>query len=110
MDRQQAIARSIVAALDPGDTDGPKNQHSLGRLLSVITAFFTLCSLPLDKIGADKFRNLRKDHWKIDDTTYTRSFEPAGGKRAEEALQTVGDMGYSGSVRWATSPDKSETD
>lgn len=123
--RQVLIARSIIAGIvgkgpGSGSESGGQGSPSLRvRFYSALLAllqFFALYGLPLRKVSESVFRSLR-EAWKFDEEEYVRSFgrqrdsegddgdgeRGEGGMNAEEdeddtVLNTMGDMGYSGSV------------
>lgn len=96
MGRQEAIARSIVLSI-LGSFQNRAN-GGLSYILSLFSVLFSLFQLPFQKIRPADFSNLRRNHWNLDDDAYLDSFRTGDGKKAEEALKPIGDMGYSGSV------------
>jgi len=106
MGRQESIARSISQAVTSANGNGAGNRASgktLGWILTFVSALFSLYQLTLRKIRPAEFGNLRRNHWKVTDDTYIDSFLPReGASKGEEALNAIGDMGFSGSV--STSP------
>ena len=101
MGRQKSIARSVAAPLRPG---GNKRRPSrIGRILAAFAALFSLYQLPLEKVRPEVFEHLRRNCWQVDDGDYAAAFEPSGededGEGSETALHSIGDMGFSGSVR-----------
>lgn len=97
MGRKERIARSAVRAIIK--TNGTKQRpgNPLGILLALFSAFFALYQLVLRKIRPADFANLRRKHWDVSDDDYLASFRPEGGP-SEQALQSIGNMGFSGSV------------
>lgn len=101
MGRQEAVARSVVEAITQ-----PRSGKSkpLGRILTWFSAFFKLYQLPLEKIEPEVFANLRTNHWDIGEDDYLAAFVPqpaenTGATEDELPLGSIGDMGFSGSVR-----------
>ena len=90
----------------------PRRQHLLGRcitrailsverassapLLARIISFFSILQLRLVKLREAVFAGLREEVWQYDDEEYKTSFAVA---HRDGGLKSVGDMGYSGSVR-----------
>jgi len=85
--RTRGITRSILKAIF--SEDSPTTRET--SLLSLILNLFSLFQLVLTRFCGDIFHRLRSEVWEIDDEEYRESFR--GGK-----LNSVGDLGYSGSV------------
>jgi hypothetical protein len=74
------------------------DEHAQPDLLARILAFFSVFQLTLARYRDEVFRKLRNESWGVDEHEYTESFRsPSKGKRTD--LKSVGDLGYSGSVR-----------
>jgi hypothetical protein len=97
MGRPEAIARSIVLALINGTQK--RSRSALAWILAFFSTFFSLYQLQFEKVRPTDFANLRRNHWDVADDAYLDSFRPEGGKKPEESLKAIGDMGFSGSVR-----------
>lgn len=89
--RQSALTKSIQSAL-LHDPDRFK-KSALGRVL----AFFTVRRIKLARHEAHFFEKLRREIWKLDEEEYQASFRSTGG---QPPLAAMGDLGYSGSVRF----------
>ncbi|KAJ4303976.1 hypothetical protein N0V88_001578 [Collariella sp. IMI 366227] len=91
---------------------GRKERIARGRatplaiLLALFSAFFALYQLVLQKIRPADFANLRRKHWDVSDDDYLASFRPEEGEPTEQALQSIGDMGFSGSTFYSTADQK----
>lgn len=91
--RQRLISTSILRAIFHY-----KPAAKPASLLARILAFFSVFYIALSKYRAETFRKLRNDIWEIDEDNYTESFRsPSKSKRTD--LISIGDLGYSGSVR-----------
>lgn len=99
MGRQEYIARSVVRALTNGSGLEKPSQNALAWLLSLFSAFFTLYQLALRKIRPANFSRLRREHWELSDRDYLDSFQTSDSNNKEDVLKSIGDMGFSGSVR-----------
>ncbi|KUI58117.1 Phosphatidylinositol 4-phosphate 5-kinase type-1 beta [Cytospora mali] len=104
MGRQEAIARSIVRAIIKGIQK--KSRSPIAFIIGLFSAIFSFYELPLHKHRPDVFSELCRRYWNLDDEEYVASFRAAEGSRPEEALETMGDMGFSGSTFFATSDGK----
>jgi hypothetical protein len=93
--RQQSISRSILNAIFRAPNH-PDNKPP--TLLARIFAFFSLFQLALARYRPELFKKLRNEVWEIEEDEYKESFrsEKNSGSRG---LVSVGDLGYSGSVR-----------
>lgn len=95
--RQRLISTSILRAIfvtKPVRND----ENAQPGLLARILAFFSFFQLTLARYRDEVFRKLRTESWQIDEHGYTESFRsPSKGKKTD--LKSVGDLGYSGSVR-----------
>ena len=95
--RQRLISTSILRAIfvtKPVRND----ENAQPGLLTRILAFFSFFQLTLARYRDEVFRKLRTESWQIDEHGYTESFRsPSKGKKTD--LKSVGDLGYSGSVR-----------
>lgn len=87
MARRNKVAKSVVYAIIKGD------KQETPSFLSKLVAFFALYRLKLVRFRNDLFQKLRNDTWRIQEDVYEQSF---GG---EDALKSIDDMGFSGSVR-----------
>ena len=87
--RDARISRSILRALFSD------SNHDNRGLLARIFSFFALFQLVLARFCGTAFKCLRKDAWGLDEDEYRESFRMAD-KRGK--LDSVGDLGYSGSV------------
>ena len=96
MGRQEAIARSIILTLVHGTRKRAGNV--LAWVFAFCSAFFSLYQLRFEKVRPTDFANLRRHHWSLSDDDYLDSFRPEKGKKPEEGLKPIGDMGFSGSV------------
>ena len=94
--RQRLVSTSILRAIfKPNNSRDPDKR--LGFLARIL-AFFSVFQLALSRYRASVFRKLRNETWEIEEEEYTESFRsPSHGKRTD--LISVGDLGYSGSVR-----------
>ncbi|KAK4160419.1 hypothetical protein QBC43DRAFT_219921 [Cladorrhinum sp. PSN259] len=108
MGRQERIARSVVRAIVQPSVNGAKkrSRNPFAIILALFSAFFSLYQLVLRKIRPADFSNLRREHWKLGDNDYTDSFHSGDGKRAEDGLTAIGDMGFSGSTFYSTADQK----
>lgn len=78
----------------PVSNDETANPSLLARIL----AFFSIFQLTLARYRDQIFKKLRNESWQIEEEEYTESFRsPSKAKRTD--LKSVGDLGYSGSVR-----------
>ena len=98
MTRQDAISKSIVAAVLTADKSNRRGL--LRRIVFILSAFFALFQIRLQRIRNDVFEHLRTKVWQMDDEVYRRSFS------GDDPLETQGDMGYSGSSFFNTSDGK----
>jgi hypothetical protein len=88
--RYAAVTRSIQSALlDPRTF----HKTAIGRVL----AFFCFFYIRLIRYQADLFRHLRNQIWGIGEVEYEACFRP--GSKKTLPLQSMGDLGFSGSVR-----------
>jgi hypothetical protein len=92
--RDDLISKSILRAIFNNTTDDKLS------LLSRIFAFFSLFQITLSRYREAIFKELRTDHWQLDEDEYRESFRPLDRKGK---LKSIGDLGYSGSVCSATS-------
>lgn len=102
--RETLVARSIVFAILNHKDDGkpPKKPTLLGRALRL----FNLYWLTFELLRNDLFRDLRTS-WGIPEGDYKASFLARGTtNRKLDALQALGDMGFSGSTFFSTSDSK----
>lgn len=97
--RQRLISKSILRAIfSPKKAYGTDERPSL---LARILAFFAVFNLALARYRAGLFRKLRNEIWGIEEEEYKESFRsPSHNKRTD--LIAVGDLGYSGSVCYAS--------
>lgn len=108
MGRLQAIARSIVQAI----VNGTKKRRNspLALIFTLLSTIFSFYELPLHRHRPDVFGELRQDYWDVREDDYVASFRADEGEKPEGVLNTMGDMGFSGSVRskpasyWNKSP------
>ena len=102
MGRSEAIALWIVGATT---ADRPrKKKFPLRRFRGVLSTFFVVYKLPLRKERADLFEELRTETWHISEEDYISSFRSNEGEKPETALESMADMGYSGSVSASVCP------
>lgn len=100
--RQRLISASILRAIFIAEFTSTDDTARPG-LLARILAFFSIFQLTLARYRDQVFKKLRDEAWSIDEEEYTESFRsPSKGKRTD--LKSVGDLGYSGSVRKLPSP------
>jgi len=104
MGRYESIARSIVAAILKGKAYSPRT--AFRRLFALLATFFAIYYLPLKKLGAAKFKQLRNETWKMPEEQYLDSFHAEDEKCPEKALQAMSDMGFSGSTFFSTSDER----
>lgn len=97
MARQKSIARCVVRGITRDTSSEANKKSSIGRVLAAFAALFALYQVPLDKYKPEAFAKLRRDSWSIDEAGYVDSFITED-KKDGAALQTMGDMGFSGSV------------
>ncbi|KAF2135959.1 uncharacterized protein K452DRAFT_362854 [Aplosporella prunicola CBS 121167] len=95
--RDTRISWSILRALFND------NDHDNRGLLARILSFFALFQLVLARFCGTAFKRLRKDAWGLDEDEYRESFRMAD-KRGK--LNSVGDLGYSGSTFFTTPNSK----
>lgn len=95
MDRDGRIARSVALAITSRAKKQPRS--TLASIFALLSAVFSFFELPLNKVSAESFARLRREHWKLIDGDYAGSFTSGDG-RPEDALHSIGDMGFSGSV------------
>lgn len=110
MGRQEKIARSVVRAIVQAKANGANKRaprNPLAVLLALFSAFFSLYQLLLRKIRPADFANLRRKHWDVSDDDYVKSFQNEDGQVDEDSLKSIGDMGFSGSVRGHAPPARS---
>ena len=88
--RQQLLSKSILQAVFASD-DGTKQNK-----LVWFRGLFALFDLRLARWRAILFMELRSEVWQIEEIEYKESFRLADRKGK---LVSVGDLGYSGSVR-----------
>ena len=88
--RQQLLSKSILQAVFASD-DGTKQNN-----LVWFRGLFALFDLRLARWRALLFKGLRSEVWQMEETEYKESFRLADRKGR---LVSVGDLGYSGSVR-----------
>lgn len=97
--RQRLVSASILRAIfnsEPASNDDTAHPALLARIL----AFFSIFQLTLARYRDQVFKKLRNETWSIEEEEYAESFRsPSKGKRTD--LKSVGDLGYSGSVRTA---------
>jgi hypothetical protein len=97
MTREELIAHSVVRALVPQPEERP--QTLLRKFLAALSALFAVFQLCLYRVSPGVFADLRQKKWELKDDDYVSSFvkgEADEGK--EDALHSIGDMGFSGSV------------
>ncbi|KAF4551874.1 Hypothetical protein D9617_12g037640 [Elsinoe fawcettii] len=88
MARQKTIARCIVRGITREDRSEASKRSAIGRTLTAFAALFALYQL-------------RHDVWYIEEEEYVGSFI-VKDKKDGSALQTMVDMGYSGSTFFST--------
>ncbi|TKX18865.1 phosphatidylinositol-4-phosphate 5-kinase-like protein 3 [Elsinoe australis] len=101
MARQKSIARCVVRGITRDTSSEANKTSSIGRVLAAFAALFALYQVPLDKYKPEVFAKLRHDSWSIDEAGYVDSFITED-KKDGAALQTMGDMGFSGSTFFST--------
>lgn len=89
--RQHHLNKAILRAVT---SDSALTPGCFTRFLS----FFQIFAVKLIRCGADYMLQLRGDIWRIDEKDYRASFG-AGQGPGTVVLESVGDLGYSGSVR-----------
>lgn len=90
--RDKVIAGSITHAIHDAKTQR-------GSVISRIPKYFSTYWLDFDLVEEEAFRSLRAE-WHIKEEDYRSSFAPA--KDSEDALESMGDMGFSGSTFYMT--------
>jgi hypothetical protein len=98
MGREKLVARSVIRALTR-ESDRERPQSWPSRVLAALSAFFAVFQLCLYQVNPDVFAKLRQEDWKLKDDDYVSSFSGGAGAEAEDTLHSIGDMGFSGSVR-----------
>ncbi|KAK3939322.1 hypothetical protein QBC46DRAFT_355114 [Diplogelasinospora grovesii] len=107
MGRQETIARSVVQAITNSDHIRRRSSNPLSSILALFSVFFSLYQLVLLKIRPADFANLRRKHWDLEDNAYIDSFRPGeNGDGEQEGLNSIGDMGFSGSTFYSTADQK----
>ncbi|ROV96578.1 hypothetical protein VMCG_07783 [Cytospora schulzeri] len=104
MGRLQAIARSIVRAVIKGVKK--RSRSPITFIIGLFSTIFSFYELPLHKHRHDVFSELCQKYWNLDEEEYVASFRAEEGNKPEDALTTMGDMGFSGSTFFATSDGK----
>ncbi|KAJ1325870.1 Phosphatidylinositol-4-phosphate 5-Kinase [Microdochium nivale] len=101
--RETLVARSIVFAILNNKDDGkpPKKPSLLRRALRLLHLYW----LTFELLRNDLFIALRKS-WGVPEDAYKASFVARGRKSANDTLEPLGDMGYSGSTFFRTSDGK----
>jgi hypothetical protein len=68
--------------------------------MATMSAFSSLYDLYLERFRLGDFANLRRNCWMVDDESYLESFRPTEDKKdLADILTSIGDLGFSGSVR-----------
>ncbi|KAH6636015.1 phosphatidylinositol-4-phosphate 5-kinase-domain-containing protein [Chaetomium tenue] len=106
MGRKEKIARSIVQAIVKANGTNRQRSTLLAQILAFFSAFFSLYQLLLRKIRPADFGNLRRNHWGVTDSDYVEAFQTDDGGAEEQALNAIGDMGFSGSTFYSTANHK----
>ena len=88
--RESALTKSIQSALNREPDRFKKTV--LGKLV----AFFSVRRIKLVRHERELFGRLRHEVWEFDQDEYQASFRTT---RGQSPLKTMGDLGYSGSVR-----------
>lgn len=88
--REKALTKSIQKGL-LRDPDRFK-KTAWGRFI----AFFTVRRIKLIRFESELFSKLRREVWLFNEDDYQASFRTTSGQKA---LKSIGDLGYSGSVR-----------
>ncbi|KAJ2898622.1 hypothetical protein MKZ38_003787 [Zalerion maritima] len=104
MGRQEAVARSIAKAIVFGVERTAKSPISF--VLNLFSRIFALYGVALNRTRPADFAKLRGEKWGISDEEYLKSFKPEKGKKLDDMLSPVGDMGLSGSTFYATADQK----
>lgn len=97
MGRLEAIARSIVRTIVNGVKK--RSRSPIAFIISLFSTIFSFYELPLHKHRPAVFSELFQKYWNLDDEEYVASFRAEEGARPEDVLTSMGDMGFSGSVR-----------
>lgn len=97
MGRLQAVARSIVRAVVKGVKK--RSRSPIAFILGLFSTLFSFYELPLHKHRPDVFSQMCQKYWDLEDEEYVASFRAEEDAEPEDALTTMGDMGFSGSVR-----------
>ncbi|PSR81294.1 hypothetical protein BD289DRAFT_372840 [Coniella lustricola] len=100
MGRVEAIARSIVQLIVKGAKK--RSRSPIAWIIALISTIFSFYQLPLHRHRPKVFQDLRERHWGLDEDDYVASFRTEDGQKAEDALQPMGDMGFSGSTFYST--------
>jgi hypothetical protein len=93
--RESALTKSIQCALTRDPNRFKKT--ALGKLI----AFFSVRRIKLIRHDKELFARLRQEVWEFDQDEYQASFHTTGG---QPPLKSMGDLGYSGSVRKQNDP------
>lgn len=95
--RQKSVNKAIIIAIDRDY--GPAKISALTRFW----VFWHLFHTRLVRYGTEFLGDVRADTWKIDPEEYKKSFQ-SHGKSQDALLKPIGDLGYSGSVRFNSKP------
>lgn len=96
MGRLEAIARSIVRTVVNGAKK--RSRSPIAVIIAFFSTIFSFYELPLHKHRPSVFSDLRQKYWHLNDEEYVDSFRVEEGRRPEDGLMTMGDLGFSGSV------------
>lgn len=88
--RQVSVGDSVARAIEENRID---SESKLRQFLS----FWHLFHVRLVRCSSDKLGELRSNAWKIEESSYEKSFN--GNSPQKGKLKPIGDLGYSGSVR-----------
>lgn len=106
MAAQDRVARSVVSAITR-KAEKPPARSLVSLVLGFLAVLFSLYQIPLRKVRPAWFAKLRHSYWDIQDEEYHGSFEPPDGEAPpEHVLNSMGDMGLSGSTFYRTQDGK----
>ena len=99
MPSQEELAKSICESIAGRHNDDNPS------MTKNVTAYFDSSKLLFTCPHEDQFKSLR-EHWKIGEDDYGKSFQGDGEDAKGSALVSIGDMGFSGSTFFNTSDGK----
>lgn len=91
--RQRSVNKAIVVAIDRDYVPGKISA------LRRFCVFWQVFHIRLVRYSTELLGEVRVDMWKIDREEYKKSFRD-NGKDGHALLKPIGDLGYSGSVRF----------